>query len=265
MLRLPTGSVGGGEPGSLVGVKNAVVAAVAYTVLIKGGAMGVVVPIVLFLALAALVLVAPRAGTFRARRRSRGLAQELATVHGFESRPDVTLGRLPLAGPPFHYGTARTLSDQVSGAVDDLTVTVAGYSCRENGATHGYGLVLVSLPGPSARIEVRHEPAFHSTLVAEPVPGGRVHTGVVPFDARYEVYASDPHRMGTKLSATESETLLAAPEPFSWRVHGRDVLLWRSGGWPSADGLLGCVRATVSVLRPDRDGTATGGAERTLP
>ncbi|MFB7618063.1 hypothetical protein [Kitasatospora sp. NPDC056181] len=55
----------------------------------------------------------------------------------------------------------------------------------------------------------------------EPVPGGRVRTGVVPFDAQYEVYASDPHRMRTGLSAADTEALLAAPEPYSWRVHGR--------------------------------------------
>lgn len=224
--------------------------------------MGVVVPIVLFLALAVLVLVAPRADSYRARRRSRAVALELVTEHGFRSRPDFALGRLPLAGPPFHYGTARTLSDQASGAVDGLTVTVAGYSCRDNGSTHGYGLALVSLPEPSARIEVRHEPAFHSTLVVEPVPGGRVRTGVVTFDARYEVFASDPHHLGAGLSATDAEALLAASEPFSWRVHGRDVLLWRSGGWSSADALLGAVRAAVSVLRPDRDAVATVRTER---
>ncbi|WP_406194768.1 hypothetical protein OH807_05930 [Kitasatospora sp. NBC_01560] len=224
--------------------------------------MGVVVPIVLFLALAALVLIAPRADAYRARHRSRAIVRELATGHDFRARPDFALGRLPLAGPPFHYGTARTLSEQASGAVDGLTVTVAGYSCRDNGSTHGYGLALVSLPEPSARIEVRHEPAFHSTLVVEPVPGGRVHTGVAPFDARYEVYVSDSHGKRTGLSVADTEALLAGPEPFSWRVHGRDVMLWRPDGWSSAGELLSSVRVTVSVLRPDRDAMTTVRAER---
>ncbi|MCX4690301.1 hypothetical protein OG401_39465 [Kitasatospora purpeofusca] len=133
--------------------------------------------------------------------------------------------------------------------MDGLTVTVAGYSCRDNGSTHAYGLVMVSLPEPLSQIEVRHEPAFRSTLVVEPDPGGRVRTGVAAFDARYEVYTSDPYRR-TGLSVAETETLPAAPVPFSWRVHGRDAMLWRSDGWSSADEVLGSVRAVVAVLRP---------------
>ncbi|MFJ8471082.1 hypothetical protein [Kitasatospora sp. NPDC094011] len=212
--------------------------------------MDVVVPLVVFLAFVTLVLTAPRFDAFRGRRRSAELAGELTERHDFRPRPEFTASRLPVAGPPFHYGAAQRLTDQRGGVLDGLPLTVAGYSCRYNGETHVYGLAVLSLPSPVDRVEVRHERPFHSVLVTEPVPEGRVTSGETDFDARYRSYAADPEQARRVLSAPRVRELAAAPQPFSWRVDGTDLLLWRSGGWDSADALLGCVRAVTSVLRP---------------
>ncbi|MFG2846916.1 hypothetical protein ACGF12_27630 [Kitasatospora sp. NPDC048296] len=213
--------------------------------------MDVVVPLVFFLALVSLVLTAPRLDALRGRRRAGVLANQLMKRHGFLSRLEFTVSRLPVAGPPFHYGAAQRLADQVGGVVDGLPLTVAGYSCRYNGATHVYGIAVVSLPSPVDGIEVRHERVFHSVLVVEPVPEGRSSSGETEFDRRYRSYAADPDQARRVLSAQGVRELSAAPEPFSWRVDGTDLLLWRSGGWDSADSLLGCVRAVTAVLRPE--------------
>lgn len=213
--------------------------------------MDVVVPLVFFLALVSLVLAAPRLDAFRGRRRAGALAGDLMTHHGFKSRPEFTVSRLPVAGPPCHYGAAQRLTDQVGGVVGGLPLTSAGYSCRYNGATHVYGIAVVSLPTPVDGIEVRHERAFHSVLVVEPVPEGRISSGETEFDRRHQSYAADPEQARRVLSAQGVRELSSAPEPFSWRVDGTDLLLWRSGGWDSADSLLGCVRAVTSVLRPE--------------
>ncbi|GAA2752330.1 hypothetical protein [Kitasatospora cinereorecta] len=218
--------------------------------------MGVVIPIVLFAALVALVLVAPRFAPFRGRMRAGTIARELTTGQGFEPRGDFALDRFPTAGPPFHYGGAKRLDAQVAGAVDGLTTVSAGYRCRENGSTHFYGVVLVSLPAPVARIEVRHEPAFHSVRVVEPVPGGLASTGITPFDERYRTYVAEPLTVGTLLPDAAVRALLAAPEPCSWRAEGRELLLWRSGGWSCAEALLASLRAATGALRPEVDRAA---------
>jgi hypothetical protein len=225
--------------------------------------MGVVVPILLFICLATLVLATPRFGSFRARRRTRVIADELRSRHGFGRRDEFTASVLTLPGPPFHYGASPRLLDQVVGTHDGRTLTSAGYSCRYNGSTHFYGIVLVELPSPIDAVEVRHGQAFHSVRVVEPVPGGRVRSGVAEFDNRYETYAADPGNLRTVLSATGVSHLLAAPEPFSWRAEGTDLLLWRSGGWSSADALLGCVRAVTCALRPALESGA--GLQRAQP
>ncbi|MEV7598256.1 hypothetical protein AB0O91_12845 [Kitasatospora sp. NPDC089797] len=212
--------------------------------------MDVAVPLVFFLAFVTLVLTAPRLDAFRGRRRAGGLARELMSRHGFSAKPEFTASRLPVAGPPFHYGAAQRLTDQVGGTVDGLALTAAGYRCRYNGETHVYGVAVVSLPSPVDGIEVRHERAFHSVLVPEPVPDGRIASGEPEFDGRYRSYATDPGQARRVLSVPRVRTLAAAPQPFSWRVDGTDLLLWRSGGWESAEALIGCVRAVTSVLRP---------------
>ncbi|MGK4578945.1 hypothetical protein [Kitasatospora sp. HPMI-4] len=223
--------------------------------------MRVIVPIVLLLGLAALVLTAPRLGPYLDRRRARAIADELTRRHGFIARPEFGLERLPSA-PPFHYGTSRRLVDQVTGELDRSVLTSAGYSCRENGSTHVYGVALVELPVPLGEVEVRHEPAFHSVRVVEPVPDAPVPTGVADFDSHYRIYARDPHHVRTMLPASEVHQLLAAPEPFSWRVSGGELLLWRSGGWSSAAALAGCVRTVTAALRPAIESAAAFQVER---
>jgi hypothetical protein len=213
--------------------------------------MDVVVPLVFFLALVTVVLTAPRLDAFRGRRRAGELARDLTAQHGFRARPEFTASRLPVAGPPFHYGAAQRLADQVGGVVDGLPLTAARYSCRYNGETHVYGIAVVSLPCPVDGIEVRHERAFHSVLVVEPVPEGRISSGETEFDSRHQSYAAYPDQARRVLSAAGVRELSSAPVPFSWRVDGTDLLLWRSGGWDSADSLLCCVRAVTSVLRPE--------------
>jgi hypothetical protein len=210
--------------------------------------MGVIIPILLFVCLATLVLASPRLPALRGRRRTSAISNVLMSRHGFTAQPSFTASRIPLPGPPFHYGSAQRLTDQVAGAVDGMPVTSAGYSCRYNGSSHFYGIALVTLPFPVDTAEVRHEPAFRSVRVVEPVPEGRLRTGVARFDAGYETYCRDPHHGQSALSAAWVDELLAAPEPFSWRAEGTQLLLWRAGGWSSARSLLGCVRATTAAL-----------------
>ncbi|GAB2701718.1 hypothetical protein [Kitasatospora kifunensis] len=210
--------------------------------------MGDIVPIVFFLGLVALVLGAPRFGPFQERRRAATTARELTVRHDFAPSPTSALGQLPLAGPPFHYGSAHRLTDQVSGTLGALPVSAATYTCRENGSTHVYGVVLVAMPHPLAPVEVRHEPVFHSVRVIEPMPEGLARTGEAAFEGRYRAYTSDPHAALTVFSAEGARELLAAPEPCSWRTEGSDLLLWRAGGWSSAQALLGCVSVVASVL-----------------
>ncbi|MGC0316498.1 hypothetical protein [Kitasatospora acidiphila] len=210
--------------------------------------MGVIIPILLFVCLATLVLAAPRLPALREQRRTRAIGNVLISCHGFTARPSFTASRIALPGPPFHYGSAQRLTDQVAGTLEGLPVTSAGYSCRYNGSSHFYGIALVTLPLPVDAAEVRHEPAFHSVRVVEPIPDSRVQTGVARFDADYEAYGRDAHHGQSTLSAAGVGELLAAPEPFSWRADGTQLLLWRSGGWSSAASLLGCVRAASSAV-----------------
>ncbi|TQF02857.1 hypothetical protein E6W39_12050 [Kitasatospora acidiphila] len=210
--------------------------------------MGVIVPILLFVCLATLVFGSPRIPPLRERRRTRAVSSALVARHGFTARPSFTTSRIPFPGPPFHYGSAQRLTDQVAGEVEGLPVTSAGYSCHYNGSSHFYGIALVTLPFPVDTAEVRHEPAFHTVRVVEPVPAGRVRTGAARFDTAYEIYCRDPHNGQSALSAAGVDELLSAPEPFSWRAEGTQLLLWRSGGWSSAPSLLGCVRAASSAL-----------------
>ncbi|MGE7435770.1 hypothetical protein [Kitasatospora sp. NPDC001175] len=223
--------------------------------------MGVIVPIVLFGCLAALVLGAPRFGPYRERRRAGAVSNLLTGSHAFRPRPEFGLEQLPTT-PPFHYGTSRRLAGQVTGEVDGLPLTWFCYSCRENGSTHVYGVARVELSVPLGEVEVRHEPAFHSVRVVEPVPDSPVPTGVAAFDGRHRTYARDPHHVRTVLPAAAVRELLAAPEPFSWRVADGELLLWRSGGWSSAAALLGCVRAVTAALRPRRESVTAFHADR---
>ncbi|WP_329560909.1 hypothetical protein [Kitasatospora sp. NBC_01266] len=208
--------------------------------------MGVIVPIVLFVALVALVLTAPRIGPVLDRRRTGAIAEELTAGHGF--RPSSGDGP-DLAGPPFHYGSAQRLVSEVTGSLEGLPLTSVGYRCRENGSTHFYGAVLVRLPeAVESRIEVRHEPVFHSTRVLVPLSGDRLSSGDGWFDSHFEVHATDPRLVRTVLSTSGLDLLRGTPEPCSWRVEGSTLLLWRSGGWTSAASLLASVRAVSAAL-----------------
>lgn len=120
--------------------------------------MGVIIPILLFVCLATLVLAAPRLPALREQRRTRAIGNVLISCHGFTARPSFTASRIALPGPPFHYGSAQRLTDQVAGTLEGLPVTSAGYSCRYNGSSHFYGIALVTLPLPVDAAEVRHEP-----------------------------------------------------------------------------------------------------------
>jgi hypothetical protein len=216
--------------------------------------MGVVVPILLFVCLAVLVVTAPRIAPLRERRRTRSINADLMHRHGFTAQSSFTASRIPLPGPPFHYGSAQRLTDQVAGTVEGMSMVSAGYECRYNGSSHFYGVALVTLPLLVDTVEVRHQPAFHSVRVVEPVPEGRVQTGVPRFDAGHETYCGDPRH---RLPAAGVAELLAAPEPFSWRADGTHLLLWRAEGWSSARSLLDCVRAVTYALSSDL-GDSTG-------
>jgi hypothetical protein len=51
-------------------------------------------------------------------------------------------------------------------------------------------------------------------------------------------------------SAATANVMLQVPEPFSWRSLDGEVLLWKRGGWSSADTLIASVRAVLEVFDP---------------
>lgn len=87
-------------------------------------------PIILFLALAALIVTAPRIGPWRARRQAHALARDLVQTEGFTASPDIENEIAAEQAPPFHYGTAHNFEDDLIGTVRDIPVSTGSYTCH---------------------------------------------------------------------------------------------------------------------------------------
>ncbi|MEY9932527.1 hypothetical protein ABH926_007178 [Catenulispora sp. GP43] len=205
-------------------------------------------PIILFLALATLIVTAPRIGPWRARRQAHALARDLVQTEGFTASPDIEHEIAAEHAPPFHYGTAHNFEDDLIGTVHDMPVSTGSYTCHYNGETHRYGVALVSLDHDVERVEVRDGPAFATAWVIDAPPQHRIRTGTPAFDERFETYTPDRTDDRMVLAPDAPALLTGVAEPFSMRAEGRRLLLWRSPGWSSPEALEEDVTTAVAVL-----------------
>ncbi|MDH6136891.1 hypothetical protein P3T37_006322 [Kitasatospora sp. MAA4] len=215
--------------------------------------MGVVIPIFLFLCLVGLILSAPRIEGWRAGHRCRQAAAELVATHGFTAEPQAGPSLVPWSAPPFHYGQRVRVRDAVRGSFDGLAATVFGYTCQENGTAHWYGVAVIQLPGRLSPIEVHHERVFSSVRVGYAPSYSPCPTGEPAFDSAHRVSSPDEGLAHTLLTPQAARSLLAAPEPFDWRVAEETLVVWRRDGWTSGAAAAGCCLAVVQVLAPALD------------
>jgi hypothetical protein len=208
-------------------------------------------PAVLVIALATVVVVSPRLEPRRLRARAAAVAAELRSRYAFSTGSHASwAGTRGTVWPPFHYGTHRETDDELVGDVGGLTVRVAGYECVFVGTRHRYGVACVILPGPVEWAEVRGEPVFSAAKVPEHIPDGRCAGATPEFERAYQLYTEDPEMGLLITSRATADAMLDVPEPFSWRTLDREVLLWKRGGWSSADALIESVRAVQQILHP---------------
>jgi hypothetical protein len=213
----------------------------------------VLIPLVLVALLAALLVAVPGLGPWRARRRCRATALALTGDYGF-SPTDRTTQLSELSSlPPLHYGTRRQVREPVAGSFSGLPAEVFGYTCRENGTRHWYGVAVVRLGRQLPPLEVRHEPVFTSARVRYSPADARRRTGAEDFDASHRASTPDDRLADTLLTPGLARTMLAAPETFDWRVEGGLLVLWRRDGWTDATTLVDCCLTTVHALAPVLD------------
>ncbi|MDH6130328.1 hypothetical protein [Kitasatospora sp. GP82] len=215
--------------------------------------MGVAIPIVLFLCLVGTILLVPRVEGRRAGHRCRSAAAELVASYGFNADPQAGPAVVPWSAPPFHYGRRARVLDTARGSFVGLPVTVFGYTCRENGTAHWYGVAVIRLSRRLAPIEVHHDPVFSSTRVNYVPAYPHRPTGEAVFDSAFRASTPDEVLARTLLTPAAARMLLAAPEPFDWRVADDILVVWRRDGWTSGAALVGCCLAAVHVLAPVLD------------
>jgi hypothetical protein len=210
--------------------------------------MHYILPVVLFLCLAALIVVSPHLEPLRLRARARQLTEQLRS-HGFRegSRASWIEAR-STRWPPFHYGKRGEIDDVLLGTLHGLPTRVAGYEVVFNGSRHRYGLALVVLPRPMEWIEVRGERPFRSARVPDHVPDGQVAPGLPEFGTRWSTYAEAADARHVAGSAELAQAMLDAPTQFSWRTRDNELLLWKRDGWTSSAQLLASVGCVVNLL-----------------
>lgn len=213
--------------------------------------MRYVLPILVFAAFAAVVVISPHVQPRRLRAQAVLVNAQLHASHGFTAGSKASWAGVRATGwPPFHYGAHRETDGELVGAVGGHLVRVAGYECVIAGSRHRYGLAAVVLPNPVDWVEVRGETAHRTARVPEHIPDGR-RTGAVPdFDRAYQVYAEEPDAVALVSGRAMAGAMMAVPERFNWRALDSEVLLWKRDGWSSADALLTSVRAVLVVLDP---------------
>jgi hypothetical protein len=213
--------------------------------------MRYVLPALLFALLALIVIVTPHLEPRRLRAVARQVGEQLRADYGFHDGSKASWVQTRSGGrPPFHYGTHRATDGELLGMITGLTVRAAGYECVDNGARHRYGLACVLLPEARGLLEMRGEPVHATFLVPEQVPDGRMELGRPEFDARYQVYTTQPAPAGLTGPGRVRSTqlMLAVPICFSWRVEERELLVWKRNGWPDAGYLVEAVNAALGVL-----------------
>lgn len=215
--------------------------------------MSVAIPLVLVVLLAAVLVAVPRLGPWQAGRRCRAAARALISDYGFASDTRTTQLSELSSLPPFHYGTRRQVHDPVAGAFSGLPAEVFGYSCRENGTGHWYGVAVVRLGRVLPPLEVQHEPVFTSSRVRYTPAYPRRRTGAEDFDAAHRASTPDDRLADALLTPGLARTMLAAPEPFDWRVEGGLLVVWRRDGWTDATALVDCCLTAVHALAPVLD------------
>lgn len=215
--------------------------------------MRYLLPAILFVLFAAMVVVSPHLEPRRLRARAAAVGEELHIRHG------LTIGSkaawhatLATALPPFHYGARRELDGLLAGELDGLPVRIAGYECVIGGARHRYGLACIIAAQPMPELEVRGEPVFSSAVVADQVPDGARDGATPDFNRRYQLFAAEPAAAALATGRIMAVAMMQAPEPFSWRAAGGEVLLWRRGGWSSADTLVASVRIVAEIMELTR-------------
>ena len=215
--------------------------------------MSVAVPVLLFILLAATFVMVPRIGALRARRRCRETAFGLTTGFGFSGDPRTNQPTELSSLPPFHYGTGRQVRDAVKGSFAGLPAEVFTYTCSENGATHWYQVAVVRLGRNLPPFEVTHEQAFTSSKVHYSPADALRPIGVEAFDAVYRVATPDDRLADIMVTTGLARAMLAASEPFDWRIEGGLLVLWRGDGWADAAALVDCCLTSVHALAPVLD------------
>jgi hypothetical protein len=206
--------------------------------------------------LAALITISPHLEPQRLRARARRITESLRGEYGFRDGSKASWSEARSTGwPPFHYGRRMELDNLLLGTLYGLPVRIAGYEVVSTGSRHRYGLALIVLPRPIEWTEVRGERPFSAARVPEHVPDGQVTLGIPRFDLAWSVYAESPQaRRGVAGSAALAQSMLEAPTPFSWRIRGAELLLWKRDGWSDAEKLLasiGCVANLLGLAEAD--------------
>jgi hypothetical protein len=213
--------------------------------------MRYVLPAVLFAVFATMVVLSPHVEPRRLRARSALVDARLRVDFGFTDGSRAAWAGVQASGwPPFHYGKHQQIDSELMGTVDGVPVRVAGYECVIAGSRHRYELASVVLPAPVEWAEVRGEPAFSAPRVPDHVPDGRRIGALPEFNEAYEAFAEEQEAAMLVGSAATANVMLQVPEPFSWRALDSEVLLWKRGGWSSADTLIASVRAVLEVFDP---------------
>jgi hypothetical protein len=213
--------------------------------------MRYVLPAVLFTLFAALVVISPHLEPRRLRARAEFVNGQLRGQHGFVTGSHASWSEVHSTGwPPFHYGKRQHIDGELVGEVDGLTVRTAGYECVFAGDRHRYGLVCILLPATIEWAEARGEPAFSAARVPDHVPDGHQSGATPEFDAVYQIYTEASDIAAVLARPRTAQTLLELPERFSFRTLNDSVLLWKRGGWPSAESLIESVRAVQQILSP---------------
>ncbi|MEY9967837.1 hypothetical protein ABIA33_005917 [Streptacidiphilus sp. MAP12-16] len=215
--------------------------------------MSVVIPVLLYICLVGAFVLVPRAGPWKARRRCKETASGLLETYGFTADPQAGPELVPWSAPPFHYGRRVQVLDAVRGAFAGLTAEVFGYTCRENGTAHWYGVAVVHLPRQLPPLEVHHDQVFASTAVYYVPAYPQRPTEMEEFDAAYRTSTPDDALADRLIGPVFARVLLTAAEPFDWRVEGDLLVVTRRDGFTSSAALVSCCLAAVHALSPVLD------------
>ena len=136
--------------------------------------------------------------------------------------------------------------------------------CRETafGLTAGFGFS--GDPRTNQPTELSSLPPFHygtGRQVRDAVKGSFAGLpadalrpiGVEAFDAVYRVATPDDRLADIMVTTGLARAMLAASEPFDWRIEGGLLVLWRGDGWADAAALVDCCLTSVHALAPVLD------------